>query len=361
VNVPLPTALVPRPVRRRLRPVVRVLVPAAGAVAATVLVRCRRHVPLVDPCGTEGLALPDGADDVVTTEDGAELAVRTAGPAGGPLVVLVHCWTGAKELWGPVARRLVGDGCRVVLYDQRGHGASSWGDGLPDIDRLGDDLAGVLAHVDARDAVVVGHSMGGMSIQAYVGRHGEDAHARLRGAVLTATAARTFGRELPPALAERVLGDLAPSWTSTGRVGTALARGALGPAALPAHAVAVRDLLHATPGPARVSCLLAMARMDLRAGLAAVRLPATVLVGTHDRLTPRRSARAIVAAWPGATMQVLPGAGHMLPIERPDDIVEAVRRSLARGRTSTPPAPDAGSGDQEPSAVVPLTRAAQTH
>jgi pimeloyl-ACP methyl ester carboxylesterase len=67
-----------------------------------------------------------------------------------------------------------------------------------------------------------------------------------------------------------------------------------------------------------------MARMDLRAGLAAVDLPATVLVGTHDVLTPRRSARALVAARPGGTMRVVPGAGHMLPIERPDDIVEAI-------------------------------------
>ncbi|HEX4868054.1 MAG TPA: alpha/beta hydrolase [Acidimicrobiales bacterium] len=361
MTVPLPTALVPRPVRRRLRPVIRVLVPAAGVAGATVLVRRRRRAPSVDPCAPEGLALPEGADGVVTTADGAELAVRTAGPDGGPLVVLVHCWTGAKELWGPVARRLVGDGYRVVLYDQRGHGASSWGDGLPHIDRLGDDLAAVLAHVDARDAVVVGHSMGGMSIQAYVGRHGEDAHARLRAAVLAATAARTFGREFPPALAERILGDLAPSWTRTGRVGTALARGSLGPGAVRAHAVAVRDLLHATPGAARVGCLLAMARMDLRAGLVAVRLPATVLVGTHDLLTPRRSARAIVAAWPGATMRVLPGAGHMLPIERPDDIVEAIRDAVDRADALTPPCPDDGSVAKEPSDVVELTRAARTH
>lgn len=345
MNVPFRTVPFPRPNGRRFRPVLWVLVSAAVAVGATALVRRWRRAPAVDPCAPEGLALPEGTDEVVVTADGAELAVRAAGPDGAPLVVLAHCWTGAKELWGPVARRLVGDGYRVVSYDQRGHGASSWGEGMADIDRLGDDLAAVLAHVDARDAVVVGHSMGGMSIQAYVGRHGEDAHARLRAAVLAATAARTFGRELPPALAERMLGDMAPSWTRTGRVGTALARRSLGAGAVPAHAVAVRDLLHATPGPTRVSCLLAMARMDLRAGLAAVDLPATVLVGTRDVLTPRRSARALAAAWPGATMRVLPGAGHMLPIERPDDIVEAilgaVDRTAARSHAAAGPSPEA--------------------
>jgi pimeloyl-ACP methyl ester carboxylesterase len=324
-------------IRRRLRTAVRlVVVPASlGAGGAAVLVasvaglvvRRRRHAGSPDPCGPDALSLPDGVAGVVRRPDGAELAVHVAGPADGPTVVLVHCWTGAKELWSPVARRLVHLGHRVVLYDQRGHGESTWGGGLPDIDHLGDDLAAVLDHVDARDAVVAGHSMGGMSIQAYVARHPDDAGRRIHQAVLVATAARTFGRELPAALAERVLGDLAPEWTRTGRLGTALARASLGRRALPAHAVAVRDLLHATPAQARVACLLAMARMDLRPGLDGCAVPATVLVGTRDLLTPPRSAAALAAAWPGAAVTVLPGAGHMLPIERPDDIVEAVARA----------------------------------
>lgn len=70
------------------------------------------------------------------------------------------------------------------------------GEGLPDIGRLGDDLATVLAHVDASGAVVAGQSMGGMSIQAYLGRHPGDAAGRLSGAVLVATASRTFGPTL---------------------------------------------------------------------------------------------------------------------------------------------------------------------
>ena len=293
-----------------------------GVVAAAFAHPRRRRRS--DPCGPDGLTVPDGQAGVVTTTDGAELALHVAGPDDGPVVVLVHCWTGAKELWGPVARRLVHLGHRVVLYDQRGHGCSTWGDGMPDIDRLGDDLSVVLAHVDARDAVVAGHSMGGMSVQAYVGRHSGDASERLAGVVLVSTAARTFGRELPAAVAERLLGDASPNWTRTGRVGAALARGSLGRDAPHAHALAVRDLLHATPGSVRVACLLAMARMDLRAGLASVPVPAAVLVGTSDRLTPPRSARALTAAWPGASVTVLAGAGHMLPIERPDEIVEAV-------------------------------------
>jgi len=69
------------------------------------------------------------------------------------------CLTGCARD-GHVAR-LVAAGRRVVLYDQRGHGASTLGPGAPTVDQLGEDLAAVLDAVDARDAVVAGHSMGG--------------------------------------------------------------------------------------------------------------------------------------------------------------------------------------------------------
>jgi pimeloyl-ACP methyl ester carboxylesterase len=309
---------------------------AVGAVTTTVLgavaVGVRRRRRWTDPAGPRKLVLPRGVADVVRTDDGAELALHLAGPADGPLVVLVHCWTGNKELWAPVARRLVQLGHRVVLYDQRGHGSSTFGAGLDCVDRLGADLAAVLSHLDARDVVVAGHSMGGMSIQAYVGSHRADAAERLVAAVLVATAARTLGRALPAVLAERTLGDLGFGWVRTGRSGVLVARGSLGRRAVRGHAHVVRDALAATPGDVRVRCLLAMAEMDLRPGLDGLDIPATILVGTRDLLTPVRSARSLQRAWPQSALRILPGAGHMLPLERPDDIVEAVLRATATQR-----------------------------
>src|SRR3546814_12470541 len=84
---------------------------------------------------------------------------------------LVHCWTGRSSFWATVARRLVLAGHRVVLYDQRGHGLSTPGDLAPSIDAIGNDLHAVRTAVDARDAVLVGHSMGGMTIQFYAALH----------------------------------------------------------------------------------------------------------------------------------------------------------------------------------------------
>lgn len=297
-----------------------------GAALVTPFVTARR---VSDRRGRDWFALPDGHESTVHTSDGANLAVFVAGPPAGPVVVLAHCWTGTKETWAPVARRLVRLGHRVVLYDQRGHGSSGFGTGLRDVDTLGDDLAVVLEHVDARGAVVAGHSMGGMAVQAHVARRCTGATDRIAAVVLVATAARVLGRSIPTGVANRALGDASPAWVRSGRSGALVARAALGRGAVPAHVAFVRDTLDATAAPVRVSCLLAMARMDLRPGLAEAAVPATILVGSRDLLTPPRLARALWRAWPGSSLRVLPGAGHMLPLEDPDHVVEAITRAAA--------------------------------
>lgn len=312
-----------------------VLLASAAAMASA-----RRRGGAIDAAGPAGFALPDGERRTVLTDDGASLEVLVAGPPQGPTVVLCHCWTGAMDVWAPVARRLVRLGHRVVLYNHRGHGSSTFGNGLDGVARLGDDLATVLAALDLTDVALVGHSMGGMTVQAYMGGHREDAAARVVGVVLVSTASRTLGRALPAFVAETVMGDAWLARVKGTRFGHAMVRRSLGRRPVEAHATLVHDLLHATPRATRVACLLAMASMDLRSGLAKAHVPATVLVGTRDRLTPPRLARHLAGAWPGATVRLLPGVGHMLPMEAPDDVVEAVARTAA-GAAESSAAPSA--------------------
>ena len=142
----------------------------AGAVAAIVRAE-RRWQAADDPCGPDVLALPDGEQRKVETDDGAVLSVVVAGPPDADTVVLSHCWTGSRGVWAPVARRLLERGRRVVLYDQRGHGESTVGTEGCTIERIAADLRDVLAAVDVRDAVLVGHSMVGMTVQAFAAHH----------------------------------------------------------------------------------------------------------------------------------------------------------------------------------------------
>jgi pimeloyl-ACP methyl ester carboxylesterase len=116
----------------------------------------------------EGISRPDHT--VVRMADGAELAVWDLAGDGSeaPVVVLPHCWGCSHEVWLPVARRLRGQGFRVVLYDQRGHGISTRGTSPLTIETLAHDLTAVLEATDVHEVVLAGHSMGGMTIMSHL-------------------------------------------------------------------------------------------------------------------------------------------------------------------------------------------------
>lgn len=316
----------PSPGRRWAR---RALLAGGSAAVASLAYARWERSRAGDPWDPEAPGYPDGEHRTITTPDGATLALTLAGPADGALVVLSHCWTGSRAIWGPVAERLVASGHRVVLYDQRGHGDSTDGEEPHSIPMLGDDLRAVLAEVDAQDAVLVGHSMGGMSVQSYLTEHPVDFKERVRGIVLVATASKVLGRAIPAALATRLMGEGALEWSRRGRVGYVMARRALGRGARRADVELTLDGYARTTGLARAGFLTAMSGMDLQAGLAAIDVPTTVFVGTRDRLTPPRLAQALADSIPGARLEVLPGAGHMLPLEAPDQIADAISATAA--------------------------------
>ena len=293
----------------------------AGAAAAAVITG-RRWRAAEDPSAGTLLDLDGAKAFKVERPDGAVLDGVAVG--SGPTVVLLHCWTGSRATWEPVAARLVAAGRQVVLYDQRGHGASTLGPASPTVDVLGEDLAAVLEAVDARDAVLAGHSMGGMAIQA-LAISGPDVMAeRVRAMVLAGTACCGIAGGPLSAPARLVFTDRRVERLMVGRFGPALCRGAVGRHPRQAHLVATRDAYLSLPADVRRNFLIALQAMDLRAGLATVAVPTTVVVGTRDLLTPPRLGRGLATAIPGARLVELPDAGHMLPYEEPDRLAEII-------------------------------------
>lgn len=304
----------------------------------------RRRAPAARAGGSEPL-LPAGTTLVVPTDDGAELAVTDIG--SGPLVVLVHGWTEQRETWALVVRRLLDDGCRVVLYDQRGHGSSTAGaDGFT-IPRLAGDLRAVLEAVDARDAVLVGHSMGGMTILSLAQDHPQVLAARARGIALVATAAAGLGGSRFDPLLVRLLGSAWLLRLFRGPLGPWLVRRTFGRTARPEHRRQTRDHFVATDPAARVGWLEAMLTMDLTGALGTIAVPTVVLVGTRDTLTPPEHADRIVAGVPGSRLVTYEGLGHQLPYEAPDAVVAEIRTLLPPG-----PAPG-GASPGPPSSPAP--------
>ena len=293
---------------------------AAGAtLVGALVVRSRR----LDRTLLE--AVDAGEHLEVTTSDGATLVVDVLGPADGPTVVLAHCWGGHVDNWSLVARPLLDQGHRVVRWHQRGHGPSTVGDEGFGIERFGTDLAEVLEAVDARDAVVAGHSLGGMTVQAFAIGHPEVAAERTRGLVLVATAAG--------GLASTPIGRSTDSLTQIGplldralasRYGHVLVRGTLGKGASHAAVRATRDHFVGTPFWTRHGILLGIKAMDLHEAGAGIDVSTTVVVGSRDPLTPPAFSRRMAAAIPEARLVELRGRGHMLPLEAPDEIVEII-------------------------------------
>lgn len=278
------------------------------------------------------LTLPAGRDAVVTTGDGARLAVTVVGDDGTdlPTVVLSHCWTGARAVGVPVTRRLVAAGHRVVLYDQRGHGESTVGSEPTSVERLADDLADVVTQLDLVDTVLAGHSMGGMTVMGLACRHPDLVRDRVRGLALIATAAHGLSEAGRDRFWRVVLWrEVLNRVMVLRRTGRLLVRGTFGASPRRAHVEATRALFVTTPPDVRRACAVAMGAMDLRAALAPVDVPAVVVLGTRDLLIVNSLTRAIAEHLAGATVTELPGAGHMLPLERPDEVARAIRGLVA--------------------------------
>ncbi|MEV6306786.1 alpha/beta hydrolase [Actinoplanes sp. NPDC051861] len=292
----------------------------------------------------------------IRLSDGVRLHVETSGPVDAPVtVVLLHGWCLDRRTWQHQVTALAGIGRkapRVIAYDTRGHGRSgATRRRSATLGQLGDDLAEVLRRFAPSGPVVLaGHSMGGMTIMEYAHRHPDEFASRVAGLCFVSTTAEghTHTRYgLPPHVA------------SVLRAGETLGAGLLARsgawcphrAVLPALRPALRWLLFGDDcsEEALRQTMRCVGRAPLRsiggfrasigaqqrlATLAALAergdIPSAVLVGSRDRLTPPACAESMARALPCAEVEVMPGAGHMLPLERPDEVSAALIRVVRR-------------------------------
>jgi pimeloyl-ACP methyl ester carboxylesterase len=306
----------------------------AGLGAAAVAARGARKALQSGPDATDGVLVEaDGDELVVESTDGARIAVRVAGPKdAGRTFVLAHCWTGDRRMWGPVARRLVADGHRVVTWDHRGHGRSTTGSDGYTIEALAADCAAVLDHLDVHDVVLAGHSMGGMTAQAALATQ-PSVRPRVAALALVATSCgddTLTGNPRADQFGLRFMAHPALYRTmARPGVGPQLVRGVFGRTPARDHLAATAQCFAATQPLAVQGFAAAMATMDLSPHLPGFDLPTVVVIGSRDTLTPMARSQKIVALVPRAELVVLPDAGHMLPIERPAELTEILEKLAA--------------------------------
>ncbi|HEY1507673.1 MAG TPA: alpha/beta hydrolase [Solirubrobacteraceae bacterium] len=312
----------------------------------------RRHMQRIesDPENEVLRDPPAGRPLEVRSADGTTLHAELFGPDDGPTLVLAHGWTETLDFWTYVISDLTREGKRIVAYDLRGHGDSEPAvDGDYALDRFGEDLEAVLeaALPDGRRAVVVGHSLGAMSIAAWAEHH--DVAERASAAALINTGVGDLVAQsllFPvPAFAQVVNRTIAVrgflgARTPLPRVSTPASHAAIryiafGPDATPAQVAFYERMLVATPPDARAKIGIAMSELELHQALERLTIPTVVIAGEDDRLTPPSHANKIADMLPDLDrLIVLPDTGHMGPLERPAAISRALSKLVARAASA---------------------------
>lgn len=325
---------------------------AAGVAAEQSLVgrRLRADSEADEPFGSLR-----GTEVEVVCPDGATLHVEVEEPAPSVrddlTLVFCHGYALNQDSWH-YQRRDLRSLARLVFVDQRSHGRSVRAAPIEALSQLGDDLARVL-EVVVPDApvILVGHSMGGMTIMELAASHPSLFGSKVAGVALMATTAGGMSRAnlgLPPALAGLVhrlapgvllraaqqrelveatrmrandLSLIITRWYSFGsQVPVSLTR-------------FTADMINQTPVDVVAEFLppvLAHERAEALAALAGVET--LVLVGDRDMLTPPSHAHEIVRRVPHAELVIVPSAGHMVMLERYPEVNYHLRELAARVR-----------------------------
>jgi pimeloyl-ACP methyl ester carboxylesterase len=330
----------------------------AGAILAVEKIAVGRRRLSPDPAAGEPFGQLRGRTVKVVADDGVPLHTEVNGPADAPVsIVFSHGYTLNQDTWH-YQRKELSDVARLVFWDQRSHGRS--GRSSPEhanIDQLGLDLQAVLAATCPGDTpvVLVGHSMGGMTIMALADQRPELFGRKVIGAVLISTAVsqidptvwlpaplRTVARRAaPPVL--RAASERGAALVERGRnaasdiafLGTRVI--AFGdPAVSPSLVDFLERVIRATPIEVVADFYDALVKHDKMTALRALgQVPVVVLAGERDRVVPVKQSQSLATAIPRAELLAVPGAGHVIILERPglvnEVIIDLALRALAGG------------------------------
>ncbi|MEO8738588.1 MAG: alpha/beta hydrolase [Casimicrobiaceae bacterium] len=268
----------------------------------------------------------------INTRNNVQLYVKDWG-TGRP-VVMMHGWPLSADSFDDLSIAIADAGMRAISYDRRGFGRSDqpW-DGY-DYDTLADDLADVLENTDAKDATIIGFSMGGGEVARYMSRHGG---MNVRQAILIASVVpymlktadnpdgvdgETFAK-----MAVGIKDDRAAFWTGFFQdfYGVGFASHPVSDEVLEwSRAVSMQASLKAT-----LACANAFAGTDFRPDLASFKVPTLIIHGTGDKTVPiDASARKAAAGIATSTLIEYDGAPHGLLASHKQKLTADVLRFL---------------------------------
>lgn len=248
------------------------------------------------------------------------MAVEVQG-ADGPPLLLLHGFPLDHRMWRDQIDALSARS-QVIAPDLRGFGRTEIGNGAVTIERMADDLAGLLDELNITEPVVVaGFSMGGYVAFQFFRRYPD----RVRGLVLCDTRALA---DSPEAAAGRRQTAAKVLDQGAGVTAEAMLPKMFSPQTAetqPELVARTRRMMLSCPPAGIAAALNAMAaRADARSLLPSIKVPTLVLVGELDAISSPAEMREMAEAIDGARYQVLPGAAHLTPMEKPAEVSAAI-------------------------------------
>lgn len=320
----------------------------AGAVVMAEKIAVGRIRLRPDPAAGEPFGEVRGETMTVRADDGLPLHVEISGPDDAPVaIVFCHGYTLNADVWYYQRAGLSG-AARCVFWDQRSHGRSGRSDpDLVTIDQLGADLHEVMLAAAPGDmpVVLVGHSMGGMTVMALADQHPELFGKKIIGAVLISTAAATVDPAtwLPAPLRPAVRAAMPSMMTGASHplMAEVVERGrrsasdiaflgtrriAFGdPRVSPTVVDFLERIIRSTPIDVIADFYVALVGHDKRHALAVLgSVPVLVLTGSRDRLVDPSLSDEIASEIRDAKLVRICGAGHVVILERPEEVNEAI-------------------------------------
>ncbi|MDY7548446.1 alpha/beta fold hydrolase [Glaciimonas sp. CA11.2] len=266
-----------------------------------------------------------GQEGLTTSKPALHYSVRAprSGKAPRHTVVLSHALGCDLTMWDGLANLLAAD-CRVITYDQRGHGSSDAPTGLTTITELADDAARLLRELDSGPVVWIGLSMGGM-----VGQELAINHPSLIAALVIANSTSCYpdaAREMwqqrietvrskgLEAIAEAVMGRYFNDRFRTEHSATV---------------TRFRQRLISTDVDGYIACCHAVGNVDTTAQLAQIAVQTLVIAGAQDQGTPLAMSQTLCEKISNAQLIVLEDASHLSAIEQPEAFAKAALQFIA--------------------------------
>lgn len=316
----------------------------AGLAAERWLIGRTRGRPDAFAKEAYGKLLPDRSYEV-STKDSAVLLVNEFGPSDVRRgTIFLHGYCLDHSIWHHQMTGLDSD-MRHVFYDARHHGRSRGGHDATSVGLLASDLQAVIDRSGLQEVVLVGHSMGGMTVLQYCCSSEGLAGSKVRGIVLVNT---TYTDAIKTLFAAEVIGPVEratrgifqklfndPRASQLVRL-----RGddlsyilvklfGFGPGASKTQVEYIRRLLAVFPTQPLIETMRGLRDFDVEDALNSVDVPTLVIAGGDDRITTVRASRHLAKEIPGARLVIFDKAGHTSMMERNVDFNHEIRRFLS--------------------------------